>query len=91
MQSYQQIGVVTHFFDKLCVAVVQLQETLYLEDWVLIHGPRTNLEQQVISMQIHHQCIDKGEPGEQIALRVSEPVREGDAVYLILDETQILN
>ena len=86
MANYQYVGVVTHYFDRIGVAVVLLEDELYLDDWVLITGPRTELEQQVRSMQINHLAIDKGVPGEEIALKVEAPVREGDEVFLILEE-----
>ena len=86
MADYQYIGVVTHYFDRIGVAVILLEDELYLDDWVLIEGPRTQLEQQVRSMQINHQMIDKGVPGEEIALKVDAPVREGDEVFLLVEE-----
>ena len=82
--EYQYVGVVTHYFDRIGVAVILLKQELYLDDWILIQGPRTSLEQQVYSMQINHQAIDKGQPGEEIALKVDNVVREGDEVFLIV-------
>jgi hypothetical protein len=83
--EYEYVGSVTHFFDRLSVAVVQLQNDLYLEDWVLFYGPHTNFDQQVRSMQINRQAIDKGVAGEEIAIKVDSPVRSGDEVYLIVN------
>ncbi|NDJ75624.1 MAG: translation elongation factor-like protein [Chloroflexi bacterium] len=85
-EELQYVGVVTRFFTRISVAVVMLEDELYLDDWVLIYGPQTNVEQQVTSIQVNHQAIDKGEPGEEIAIKVDELVREGDEVYLILAE-----
>lgn len=85
-EEYQHVGVVTHYFGRIGVAVILLQDELYLDDWVLIYGPRTDLEQQVTSMQVNHQPIDKGEPGEEVAIKVDDAVREGDEVYLLLAE-----
>jgi hypothetical protein len=82
--EYQYVGVVTHYFDRISVAVILLEQELYLDDWILIQGPRTSVEQQVQSMQINHQGIDKGQPGEEIALKVDNAVREGDEVFLIV-------
>jgi hypothetical protein len=83
--EYQYVGTVTHFFDRLGVAVVHLDDELYLDDWVLFEGPRTSLEQQVISMQVNRETIDKGERGEEVAIKIDDTVREGDRVYLILE------
>jgi len=88
MEGYQYVGVVTHYFDRIGVAVILLNDVLYVDDWVLFYGPRTEFEQQVISMQMNHQGVDRGEPGDEIAIKVDEPVREGDEVYLLLDQQQ---
>jgi hypothetical protein len=85
-ENYQFVGTVTHFFDRISVAVVQLEADLYLEDWILVHGPRTEFEQMVRSMQIDRQPIDKGEAGEEIGLKLESPARFGDEVYLIVGD-----
>ncbi|MBI5959712.1 MAG: translation elongation factor-like protein [Chloroflexi bacterium] len=84
--AYEHIGVVTHYFDRLGVAVIQLDADLYLEDWILIEGPRTAVEQQVQSMQINRQTIDRGEPGDEVAIKVDDMVREGDEVFVLLQQ-----
>jgi hypothetical protein len=84
--GYQHVGVITHFFDRISVAVVLLDEQLYLDDWIRIYGPRTDTEQRVSSMQINREVIDMGEPGEEIAIKVHTTVREGDEVYLLTDD-----
>ena len=83
--EYQFIGKVTHYFDRLNVAVVQLTDELYLDDWILIEGQRTELEQQVLSMQIDRQPIEKGDAGQEVAIKVDDVVHENDDVYLIVD------
>jgi putative protease len=82
--DYEHVGIITHYFDRLGVAVVQLNADLYLEDWILIEGPRTALEQQVYSMQINRQPVDRGVQGEEVAIKVDDTVREGDEVYVML-------
>lgn len=84
--DYRYVGVVTHYFSRLSVAAILLDDELYLEDWVLFNGPHTQFEQQVLSMQINHEAIDRAVAGEEIAIKVNDAVREGDDVFLILDE-----
>lgn len=86
MVHYQYLGVVTHFFDRISVAVIRLDEELFMQDWILIEGPQTQLEQQVLSMQIDHQPIEKALPGQEVAIKVDGPVRERDEVFLIVQE-----
>jgi hypothetical protein len=80
------VGEVTHFFNKISVAVVRLEQDLYLDDWVLFYGPHTEFEQQVTSMQIDRNPVDKGVAGEEIAIKVIERVRDGDEIYLLPEE-----
>ncbi len=84
--EYQYIGRVIHYFDRIRVAVVALESEVYLEDWLLFEGPRTELEQQILSMEIEHEPIDVGHPGDEIAIKVDDVVRVGDEVFLIMDE-----
>jgi hypothetical protein len=84
--EYQYIGKVTHFFDRIGVAVIALESEVYLEDWVLFEGPRTELEQHVLSMQIDREPIDMGHAGEEVAIKVDDVVHIGDEVFLIMDE-----
>ncbi len=62
-----------------------MQDELYLDDWILFEGQQTELEQQVLSMQIDRQPIEKGTPGEEVAIKVDDVVHEDDDVYLIVD------
>jgi translation elongation factor EF-1alpha len=66
--------------------VVLVEADLYIGDWILIEGPHTQLEQQVASMEIDRAPIEQAVPGDDIGLKVNEPVRVGDEVFLIVDE-----
>ncbi|MCZ7539663.1 MAG: translation elongation factor-like protein [Anaerolineae bacterium] len=83
--DYRYVGVVTHYFNRLGVAAILLDDELYLEDWVLFNGPHTQFEQQVLSMQISREPVEQGMPGEEIAIQVDDVVRAGDEVYVIVD------
>lgn len=84
MVDYHYAGVVTHYFNHIAVAVIQLEAELYLEDWVLFEGPHTSFEQQVTSMQINYTPIEQALPGDEVAVKVEQPVHEGDRLYLIV-------
>jgi len=80
------VGKVTHFYNKISVAVVELCDELKLGDKIAIRGKTTNFEQVVESMQIEHKPIEVAKPGDKIGLKVKERVREGDVVYKIVEE-----
>jgi putative protease len=78
-----EIGKVTHFFTKISVAIVELSGTLAAGDQILIKGPTTSVEQNVDSMQIEHENVQKATRGQSIGLKVNDRVRENDIVYKV--------
>ena len=79
--SEKHVARVTHYFSRLSVAVLALTDTLSVGDRIHIYGHSTDLEQTVDSMQIEHKPVLKVGPGDDVALKVIEPVRQGDIVY----------
>jgi len=79
----KEVGRVTHYFSRLNVAVLALTDTLSVGDRIHICGRSTDFEQTVDSMQIEHKPVLKVGPGDDVALRVIERVREGDIVYRV--------
>ena len=76
------VGKVTHYFDKLGVAVVKLTSDLKTGDEIrIVGGKETDFTQQVASMQAEHQAVDKAKKGDEIGLKVKEKVREGYKVF----------
>ena len=82
-----EIGKVTHYFNHLNVAVLKLTDGLKLGDTIHILGHVTDLTEKVSSMQVNHQPVVWVKPGDDVALRVEEPVREHDVVYRIVEGT----
>ncbi len=78
------VGKITHYYGKIGVAVVELEDELSVGDEISIEGKTTNFRQKVESMQIEHKNIEKANPGDSIGLKVVEKVREGDKVYKIV-------
>ena len=85
MASEVLIGTITHYYDKLEVAVLTLYSSLSEGDQVHIVGHTTDLEQRVASMETNHQPVDFANPGDEVALKVTNRVRDGDKVYLQLN------
>ena len=83
-RKLKEIGIVSHYFAKIEVAIVELSDTLAVGDSILIKGMTTNVEQTADSMQIEHASVEKAEAGQSIGLKVGDRVREGDTVYKIL-------
>ena len=79
--EYLEVGKVTHFFSKICVAVVELKRPLKVGDTIAIKGPTTDIEQKVDSMQIEHESVKEAKAGQSIGMKVADRVRETDLVY----------
>ena len=76
------VGEVTHYYSNLGVAIVKLNKGLKVGDKVHVEGPSTNFDQAVSEMQLDHANIEAGKKGQDIGLKVSEKVREGDKVFI---------
>jgi len=75
------IGRVSHFFDKIKVAVFDLEKPLKVGDRIRIEGGETNFEQEVKSMEIDHKKVKKAKKGDPVAVLVDKKVHEGYRVY----------
>ena len=80
----KKVGIITHYYKKISVAIVELEDTLNKGDSIEIAGPTTHIEQTVESMQIEHEDVASANKGQSIGLRVPEPVREKDVVYKLM-------
>ncbi len=81
----QRMGYVTHYYNRLEVAVLELTDELKVGDTIHIFGHTTNFIQPVESMEIEHQQVQSVKPGAEVALKVIDKVRKGDAVYKIIE------
>ena len=75
------IGRVTHYFSHLSVAAVQLEAPLAVGDRIHIHGHTTDLVQDVSSMQVDHAAVERAGPGDDVALKVDDHVRDHDLIF----------
>jgi len=77
------IGKITHYFDKISVAIIELSGVLKVGERVHIKGSSTDFEQDISSIQIEHEDMKKAKKGDAIGVKVDEKVREGDEVLIM--------
>ncbi len=77
----KEIGIVTHFFDKIGVMVVKLNDKLSVGDKIKVKKGDEEFEEIVESMQVEHESIDKAKKGDEVAIKVSGKTKEGAVVY----------
>lgn len=78
-----QIGKVTHYYDKIKVAVVEVtSQSLKVGDTVKISGHDNEFTQKIESIQIEHEQVKEVPAGETCGIKVNEAVKAGDMLYL---------
>jgi translation elongation factor EF-1alpha len=83
MEEFQEVGRVSHFFGKINVAIIEVNDTISVGDQIFIKGPTTDIEQTVDSMEIEHEKVQQAKAGQSIGMKVNTRVRENDIVYKI--------
>jgi putative protease len=79
-----QIAKVTHYYDKIGVAVVDVtKRALKVGDVVKISGHDNEFNQKVTSLQVEHAAVSKIPAKKSGALKTDKPVKEGDVIYLV--------
>lgn len=78
----KEIGKVTHWYDKIGVAVVKLSGTLKVGDQIKIKRADIESEDTVASMQIDHADVKSGKKGDEVAIRLSQKAKEGSVISL---------
>jgi putative protease len=80
----KRIGFVTHYYNNLGVAVLDLDDGLKVGDTIHLSGYTTDFVQEVRSLEVDHRRIQAAGAGADVALKVDQRVRAGDAVYKVL-------
>ncbi|MBI2033483.1 MAG: translation elongation factor-like protein [Candidatus Liptonbacteria bacterium] len=75
------IGEVTHFYGHLSVAIVKFNKTINVGAKVKFKGATTDFDEMISSMQFEHKPIELAKKGQEVGIKVSGKVREGDEVY----------
>jgi translation initiation factor IF-2 len=81
MEELQEVGRVSHFFTKINVAIIEVEEPISVRDRIFIKGPTTDIEQTIESMEIEHEKVQQAKAGQSIGMKVNARVRENDIVY----------
>jgi putative protease len=79
-----RVGKVTHYFDRIGVAVLQLERPLALGDHVqFVKRGFVLFEQDITSMQVNHQNISSARAGDEVAVRVIDEVSRNTEVHKV--------
>jgi U32 family peptidase len=82
--SDYKVGQVTHYFDKIGVAIIELISPLASGDRIkFVKGNEDLFEQDVDSMQVEHQKITSAKSGDMVGLKVDREVSEGAEIFKV--------
>jgi len=81
----ERIGIVTHYFSHIAVAVLKLDPgaRLRVGDNIRIQGHTSDFSQRIESLQVDHAPVAEVGPKDDFGLKVREHARENDVVYRI--------
>jgi len=79
------VGKITHYFDKIQVAVIELSGKLKEGDSISIERGTEVFEQKATSMQIDKKPVKEAKNGQAIGMKVSQPVKPGFQVYKVVE------
>jgi translation initiation factor IF-2 len=77
------IGVITHFFGGIGVAIVKFNRVVKVGEKVHYKGATTDFSEVIKSMQYEHQEIQEAKKKQEVGIKVKDKVREGDEVYAV--------
>lgn len=79
-----KVGKVTHYYDKIGVAVVELEVGLAIGDKIkFVRGGEDLFEQEVTSMQMEHEKVETAKAGQTVGLKTDQEVKDGAEVYKV--------
>lgn len=79
-----KVGHITHFYDKIGVAIVELDGTVSLGDKVkFVRDGQDLFEQTIGSIQVEHEKKDSAGRGEIVGIKTDKEVKEGTEMFKI--------
>ena len=80
-----EIGVISHYFGKVSVGIIELTDVLKIGDSIRIKGAHDDFTQKIETMQIEHVTVNEANKGDSVGIKVAQPVHEHDKVFKIIE------
>ncbi|MEK7564701.1 MAG: hypothetical protein AAB501_00480 [Patescibacteria group bacterium] len=74
------IGKITHYYDKIGVAIIKLSDTLKTGDKIKLEGGKTEFNQTVTEIQVDHKSVASAKAGDVVGIKVDQKIHEGALV-----------
>ena len=79
------IGVVTHYFGKVSVGIIQLEDALKVGDTIHVKGAHDDFTQKIESMQVEHDVVQEAGKGDEVGIKVIQRVHPHDQVLKVIE------
>lgn len=79
----KEIGIITHYYNKISVGVIKLKANLSIGDTIHIKGAHDDFVQRIRSMQVNRQDVSFVRGGLEAGIKVKHPVHANDKVYKV--------
>lgn len=83
VKEEKPIGVITHFYTHIKVAVIKFKTSFKAGGEVHFRGATTDFKQKLASIQYDHKPVAMAKKGQGVGVKVAKRVREGDLVFLV--------
>ena len=80
---FTPVGVVTHYLDKISVAIIKLDADVKVGDRLVLNGEKGPFRQKLSSMQINRQNVEMAGRGDDIGIKVNKKATVGEIIYVI--------
>ena len=83
MPEKKPIGKITHYFDKISVAIIKFNKKVSVGEMVKFKGANTDFSQKIASMQFDHKDISSAKKGQEVGIKIKEKIHGSDKIYEI--------
>lgn len=79
----KEIGKINHWYDKIGVAVIDLQGALKVGDKIKVRRGEEEFESVVESMEVDHKQVSSAKKGDGVAIKLPNKTKEGAVIILV--------
>lgn len=84
MSQNQKVGKVSHYYNRIGVAVIDLEGSLRVGDTIkFVRGGEDLFTQEITSMQLEHKPVEEAGNGDSIGVQTNQEIKNGAEVYLV--------
>ncbi len=78
-----KVGTITHWYDKIGVAVIKLTGALKKGDRIKVEQGDEVFEDSISSLQIDHEDVESAKKGDEAAVKLAQKAKEGATISVL--------